>query len=309
MQRAQQPGLGLGGHVTDLVEEQRAAIGLFELADCLGDGAGESALLVAEQLAFDQIGGDGRSVDCDERPGAAVAEFVNRLGHQLLAGAALAGNQHREIIAQHPRDHAVDALHRRAAPDQRHCLALAPRKRAIAIFQRGRARACGLAHGVDQLVEVERLGKIFEGFALASAHCGIERILGREHDHRHVGRALAHRAKTGKTIAVFENDVGQHHREPARRKLLVARSDAGAVRDGEALVLKRSNDHCRDRGIILDQQDRLGLSSGHGLSHVLRLRQVQAEMGEPGARIAVVADIAVHVAHQLAHQWQAETLA
>ena len=54
----QQPqDLGLQGqrHVADLVEEQRAAVALLELADAAAVGAGEGALLVAEQLALQQV--------------------------------------------------------------------------------------------------------------------------------------------------------------------------------------------------------------------------------------------------------------
>ena len=42
-----------------------------------------------------------------------------------------------------------------------------------------------------------------------------------------------------------------------------------------------------------------------GLEH---LRQMQAEMGKPGARIAIMADIAVHIAHQLAYERKAKAL-
>ena len=51
LQRAQQLGLQPDVHLADLVEQQRAAIGRLELADAARDGAGERALLVAEQLA------------------------------------------------------------------------------------------------------------------------------------------------------------------------------------------------------------------------------------------------------------------
>ena len=50
-----------GGHVADFVEKQRAAVALLELADAPPVGAGEGASLVAEQLAFQQRFGDGRS--------------------------------------------------------------------------------------------------------------------------------------------------------------------------------------------------------------------------------------------------------
>ena len=49
---AQQFGLQARVHFADLVQQQRAAIGLFELADAARDGAGEGALLMAEQFGF-----------------------------------------------------------------------------------------------------------------------------------------------------------------------------------------------------------------------------------------------------------------
>ncbi len=54
LQGAQQFGLRAGGQVGHLVEEQGAAMGRFEFAGGLVGGAGERALLVAEQLVFEQ---------------------------------------------------------------------------------------------------------------------------------------------------------------------------------------------------------------------------------------------------------------
>ena len=45
----------VGRHVADLVEEERAAVGLLEAALAGARGAGERALLVAEQLALEQV--------------------------------------------------------------------------------------------------------------------------------------------------------------------------------------------------------------------------------------------------------------
>ena len=51
VQEAEQPRLRVGAEVADLVEEQRAALGLLDLADRVGDRAGERAALVAEERA------------------------------------------------------------------------------------------------------------------------------------------------------------------------------------------------------------------------------------------------------------------
>ena len=73
LQHAQQLGLHRQRHVADLVEEQRAAAALLELADPAAVGAGEGALLVAEQLAFQQVLGDGGAVDgVKRRPAPAL---------------------------------------------------------------------------------------------------------------------------------------------------------------------------------------------------------------------------------------------
>ena len=60
LQHAQQLRLELGRHVADLVEEQRAAVGLHEEAPARRGGAGEGALHVAEQLALQQRRGAAR---------------------------------------------------------------------------------------------------------------------------------------------------------------------------------------------------------------------------------------------------------
>ena len=52
---AQQLGLQPHVHLGDFVEQQRAAVRLLELADAARDRAGEGALLVAEQLGFEQV--------------------------------------------------------------------------------------------------------------------------------------------------------------------------------------------------------------------------------------------------------------
>ena len=72
-------------------------MGLLELADSPGHGAGEGALLVAEQLGFEQGVGNRRAVDRDEGLLGAAAVTVDKSRQQLLAGARLAGNQHARV--------------------------------------------------------------------------------------------------------------------------------------------------------------------------------------------------------------------
>ena len=67
LEHAQELGLERERHLADLVEEQGAAVGHLELAGLARHGAGEGALLVAEELAFEQGLGERGAVDGDER--------------------------------------------------------------------------------------------------------------------------------------------------------------------------------------------------------------------------------------------------
>jgi hypothetical protein len=66
LQGAQQLGLQVERQLADFVEEKRAFVRQFDAADLAGNGAGERALLVAEQFAFQQAGRDGGAVQLDE---------------------------------------------------------------------------------------------------------------------------------------------------------------------------------------------------------------------------------------------------
>src|SRR6202011_3641220 len=80
-------------HVADLVEEHGAAGDLLELADALAVRAGEGAFLVAEQLALQQVLGDGGAVDREEGLLRAPAVLVQGPRDQFLAGTAFAGDE------------------------------------------------------------------------------------------------------------------------------------------------------------------------------------------------------------------------
>ena len=53
LERAEELHLKRGGHLGDLVEEQRAAIGLLEKPELAAGGAGEGTPHVAEELGFE----------------------------------------------------------------------------------------------------------------------------------------------------------------------------------------------------------------------------------------------------------------
>ena len=124
LEDAQNLGLGLEAHVRDLVQEQGAPVGQVELAPLAAAGSGEGALLVAEELALDELLGDGRAVHVHQGVGRAGALAVDGVGHQLLAGAVLAGDEHPGPGGGHTLDGLAHGLDGRAVAGEARGLAL-----------------------------------------------------------------------------------------------------------------------------------------------------------------------------------------
>jgi hypothetical protein len=83
----------------------------FELAGSGLGSARERSLLVAEQLAFEQVIRDSRTVDGDELQMRPPGKPVDRAGQQLLARAAVAQQQHRGVGWSNLLYHAAHAAH------------------------------------------------------------------------------------------------------------------------------------------------------------------------------------------------------
>ena len=106
------------GHVADLVEQQRAAVGLGEQPLARLDGAGERAARVSEDLALQQLLRDGGRVHGDERSIATRASRVDRARDELLAHAGLARDEHRGARSRDEVDGGLQRAHRRPAADE-----------------------------------------------------------------------------------------------------------------------------------------------------------------------------------------------
>ncbi len=112
LQHAQQLDLQRHRHLGDLVKQQRSAVGHLHQAHLVGDGPGERALLVTEELGFHQLAWNRGAVDLDERPHLARAVIVDRRSHQLLARAVLPLNQHARVGRRDHLDHVEQLPHR-----------------------------------------------------------------------------------------------------------------------------------------------------------------------------------------------------
>lgn len=98
---SQERRLGVERHVPDLVQEDGPVVGLLELADPALRCAGERALLMTEELAFDQGLGERRAVDRYERAAAPGTVMVDEAGDLFLARAAFAEKQDGVVALGH----------------------------------------------------------------------------------------------------------------------------------------------------------------------------------------------------------------
>ncbi len=94
LEHAQQLRLGGEGQVPDLIEKQRPAARRLERSLAGGRGARKRAAFVAEQLTLDELLGKGRAVHGDEWSLGRRPEAVQLARDELLAGAALAEDEH-----------------------------------------------------------------------------------------------------------------------------------------------------------------------------------------------------------------------
>ena len=154
------------------------------LPELLPVRAGERAALVAEQHALGELARNRRQVHRDERRLRIARLAVDQPRQQLLAGAALAEDQHRR---RQLRDlvHQIDDVARIAArADDEFALGL------VGDLRRQRHHLtiqvlalAGVADDRAQLVVVEVLGDVVIRAVLHRLHGGFDLVDRRDHDH------------------------------------------------------------------------------------------------------------------------------
>ena len=224
-------------------------VGLLEPAETPGLGAGEGAALVPEELGLEQLARDRGGIEGDERTVGSGAVSMQRPRDQLLAGARLPGDEHREVRSAEPPDRAEHLLHRGRRADDPRC---------------GRRRRPGVAvrvlpvvgHGASdqghRLVDVERLRQVLVRTALVGGYRAVEIGIAGHDDHREMRVAGRDLAEQLDSVDVGHADVGDDH---VRLALPQPRVDAGAAfesLDREPGATERALEHPPDRPVVVD---------------------------------------------------------
>jgi hypothetical protein len=214
------------------------------------------APLVPEQLGLEQRLREGGAVDGDEGAGAPAAAVVQRVRHQLLAGAALAGDQHGRLALRDGVDAVEQAQHGRAAPDDvaaRLALRqLGPRPLELAL--QGQLRGDAI-HLQDDLRDVEGLGDVVVGAFLERRDRVRHGAVGGDQDDVGAGRLLPHAAKQGQAVDLGQPDVADHDVEDVGRDEGQRLGAVGGQRDPMSGLAERVTDQHTEVELVVDEQN------------------------------------------------------
>src|ERR1700761_8485173 len=105
--------LGLNGQIetADLVQKERAVVGLLDATELGRHGAGKGALFVAKQLGFEQRVRNGGTADLDQSTAGSHGEGMQKPHAYLLASATLALDEDGDIGLGNPLQLISDRLH------------------------------------------------------------------------------------------------------------------------------------------------------------------------------------------------------
>ena len=101
------------GDVPDLVQEERSAASLLELAHVIRMRIGEGSLDMAEKFAFEKGLGDGAGIDRHQRLSAPETPGVDFSGQDILSGTVFTGNEHGSVRRRYLVESFRDVLHQR----------------------------------------------------------------------------------------------------------------------------------------------------------------------------------------------------
>jgi hypothetical protein len=266
LDHTEQLGLERGAELADLVEEERASVGLFEAALALRGGAGERALLVAEELRLHQRVGDRGAVDGDEGPRRALAGGVDRARDQLFAGAALAEDEDVDVARGDAIDLAEHGDHRRGSGDDPRVGGALGAALEVLDLHRHAVTLDGVAQRGRELVAIERLGQVVVGAGAHGLDDGGDLAIGGEHHHGEVREARADLLERLEAAHAGEADVEAHRLDEVRRERGEAGLGVVERLDLVARALEPALDQGARVGVVLDEEDEapwLAGSIGH----------------------------------------------
>ena len=206
-------------------------------------GAGEAALLVAEELAFHEFLRDRAAIhrhECLVRPRTLL---MNHARHQLLAGTRFTADVNGCLAAGELGNRIADIVHGRGIADE----AAIGDRRPVAQLQ------CGTDQ-VAQNLQVHRLGDEIEGAGLQRFDSGPHVAVGRDHGHRNARVVLVHVANEIDAVAVGQPHIRETEIERQFLGGRVGVTQVGHRGGGHVHAFQGDLDELADIGLIVHHQ-------------------------------------------------------
>ena len=176
-------------HVADLIEKQRAAVGVFEFADAVARCVGERAPHMAEQFALENVLAERRAVEGHEGLALAGAVLMDCLGHEFLAGAGLPLDEHRGVGRGDPLETLDEGEHLCARSDDAlKAKLLVEAAVEFEVLPLEAHASGGLLDGRPQVGEVERFLQVGKRSLLHRGDRRGDGAMAGHHDHLGIGR-------------------------------------------------------------------------------------------------------------------------
>lgn len=249
----EQLGLHVQRQLADFVEKKRSPIGLGEQPLACPVRPRKSALRMPEELALEQILGNGAAVHGNEREFAARTHFVNIAGRHPLAGPALAGDQHRAVGHGNLGNQPFHLDHRTRAemeypPLPGHHLAQR------LVFRLQSPHRADLLDAVQQLLVAYRLDHVVGRTRPQRLDCSFHGRKSSDHHELRIDAAAPKTAHQFHAVSVGHHDVAQRDIDIAAHQLGRCLFHTGRRVDRMTGLAQRRGQNLADRRLIVNYQ-------------------------------------------------------
>ena len=205
LQEPEELGLEVLRQLADLGQQERAAIGEFELSLAALGRIGKGTLFVTEEQAFEQARSCRRAVHGEIRRVCPVARAENLVGDEILSRARFALDEHRGLGRGDLAQPCAERPERRAFAREIARIA-ALRGEAFADFQHLLV-VFGLLYEDLDLTERKRLDEVVEGSVTQTVDGGFDRAEAAHHDGQRTGGLLGDESEEFGAVAIGQADV------------------------------------------------------------------------------------------------------
>ena len=241
-------------HVSDLVEEECAAIGGLKKSAAVFVGAGEGALHVTEEFGFEEGFRKCAAVDGHERGFGPRAVLMDGAGHQFLSGSTFSGDQDAAGLRRDGLNELEYLAHARASSND--VIQAGQAADSLAQFPGFGLQQKIFGHLLDRRTKVVQEPIAFDGVAVGAEIHGVD---GRS-DGGHAGNQDEHGVRR-EFLAVTQQfhaghirhaNIGNHDVKNLRGQAFTGRSAVGRHLDAMSLLAEGDLQKFADRFFVVN---------------------------------------------------------